>query len=314
MISEKEYKEEKEELRKRYREEQFYRQSIILINDFSNEVLGGEIDRLKTYCFENLKGDFKYSYPNIEQIHNWRFDCDDTKLARAIYCVIWGYIFGLKADNIGPPYSKKTKQHYRGDTINSFQTLFGSYEKEIFAYRARFYDLDKDIKTWSNIIKFRYQYHTIGNFILLQNNKSDRLRINNGRGKCKLKDYFDLFLLDVYEYQKGNACILKKQLEQNSFYKEFSINSIREIFFLDIYFNDKEPKEFINISKDKRLKETGSKEYRKKNENKCFSEKEYKKLVNDYIEKSEEVIAKRSCKMVEMLKEEIKEAKKIGIL
>ncbi|MEG2832508.1 MAG: hypothetical protein RR923_07050 [Bacilli bacterium] len=304
----------KEELKKTYRKDQFYRESILLINDFSNEVLGGELDRLKTYCFDNLKGSFKYAYPNIEQIHKWKFDCDDTKLSRAIYCVTWGYIFNLKEESY--------KSEYRGDTMNSFNTLFGDEDRGIFAYRARFYDMDKDIKAWSNIIKFKYQYHTIGNFIVLPNKgKLKKGTIDKFSGSInierssKFKDYFDLFLidLDIYKSTKTNESKLKEFFDENSFYKEFSMSKMKEIFFLDDYFNGEEPKEFIGIPKGDRFKLTGSKEYRK-NKKGCFSQKEYTKLVNEYIAKSEEVISNRADKIIDVLKEEIKEAKKIGIL
>ncbi|HBI94446.1 MAG TPA: hypothetical protein DDY58_19570 [Terrisporobacter glycolicus] len=314
MISEKEYREEKEEFKKKYREEQFYRQSIILINDFINNTLNGEIERLKTYYFDDLKGNLKYSYPKCENISGWIFDCDDTVLARAIYCVIWGYIFELKVDNIGPWNKKTGKKIYRGDTMNSFNTLFGNSNSGIFAYRARFYGLDEDIAIWQNIIRFRYKYHTIGNFIVIPNKGN----INGVRGR-KLKDYFDLFLLDIYEYKKNNVCKLKEQFDKNSFYKDFSMNSIKEIFFLEDYFKGEIPKEFINTSKDARYKITRSKEERIKREKSkgkidYFLEEEYKKLVHSYLAKSEQVIDNRADKIIKILKDELEVSLKIGIL
>lgn len=297
-----------------YRKTLYYGESILLINDFINDILDGEINRLKAYCFDDLKGNIKYSYPKCKNIGEWVFDCDDTALARAIYCVIWGHIFELKADEIGP----YTKAPYRGDTMNSFNTLFGNDKSGLFAYRARFYGLDEDITSWGNIIRFRYQYHTIGNFIILPNIGN----INGKRGNFKtFRDYFDLFLLDMYEYKEINKSNsrLKKSFEENPFYREFSMNEIKEFFFLDEYFEDEKPKEFISISKKSRFKYTRSKQDRinmEKNKKRIdyFSEEEYKKLVDEYITKSEEVIANRADKIIEALKKELEESVKIGIL
>lgn len=52
-----------------------------LVKEFINDELDGDISDLASYNFSKLEGDLKFG--------NQRgyFDCDDTLLARAIYCV-----------------------------------------------------------------------------------------------------------------------------------------------------------------------------------------------------------------------------------
>lgn len=300
-----------------YRKTQYYKESIRLINDFVNEFLEGNINRLKTFCFDSLEGNEKYGKPSMIK-GRWNFDCDDTGLARAIYCVVWGYVFNLKSNEIGPWNSNRIP--YRGDTMNSFNTLFGNDKNGGFAYRAKFYGLDEDIKIWKNIMGFKYQYHTIGNFILIANKGN----VNVLRGNFfRFKDYFDLFLLEIKEYKKTSHLKYEKgvkgALKQNSFYTQYSMKEMKEIFYLDDYFDNENPKEFIGISKKDRLKITASKEARinkktNKQKSNYFSEHEYKQLANEYITKSEEVIANRADKIIEVLKEELKESANTGIL
>lgn len=303
--------------REEYRKTQYYKDSIKLIKEFTDEFLEGNINKLKTFCFENLQGNKKYG--NYGATSGKRsFDCDDTELARSIYCVVWGYIFNIKAEDIGPWNSNKTP--YRGDTMNSFKTLFGNDKNAGFAYRAKFYGIDEDVKLWKNIMGFKYQYHTIGNFILIPNKGN----VNVLRGNFfRFKDYFDLFLLEIQEYKKAPYIKYEKgvkwALTQNSFYTQYSMKEMKEIFYLDDYFDNEVPKEFIGISKKDRLKITANKEARinkKTNQQRSnyFSEEEYIKLVNEYITKSEIVIANRADKIVEAIKVELKEATKIGIL
>lgn len=286
-----------------YRKTQYYKESIKLIKNFINEFLEGDINRLKTFCFDNLKRKKKYRRPSIIN-GQWNFDCDDTDLARAIYCVVWGHIFDLKANEIGAWNSDRIP--YRGDTMNSFNTVFGKC-----LYRAKFYGLENNTK----ILEFREKYHTIGNFILIANNEN----VNRRRGSFwDLKDYFDLFLIEIYNYQNNKECRMEKEFDENPFYKEFSITSMKEAFFLEDYFDGEIPKEFINISQADRKKMTRSKEDRidiQKSKKKVdyFTEDEYKKLVNEYITKSEIVIANRADKIITALQEELKESENIGI-
>lgn len=291
------------ETREKYRNNEFYKESIKLIKEFINDTLENDIERLKTYCFKELKTvERKYRHLKIK---NWNFDCDDTALARAIYCVVWGYVFNLKEDEIGP----HTKSPYRGDTMNSFNTLFGKEKKNGFAPKARTHGLDN--KYMKQIKNFHKNYHTIGNFVLLPNNKN----INGGR--ATFGDYFDLFLLEIMYIKDINEQKLKEEqklvgqdkekrkwfrlrLLENTFYKKYSMNQIKNLFFLDDYFNKEGEVEFIKIPKEIRFKKNKEKD-------------EYKKLVSEFISKSENVIANRSDKIIEVLKLEIAEAEKLGI-
>lgn len=84
-------------------------------------------------------------------------------LTRAICFILWGEIFpDLTASDIG------TGQKYRGDTLNTFNTVFGSYFPEqhscVGIERS---NASESLRVLAN--KFHAAYHSIGNFILLPN-------------------------------------------------------------------------------------------------------------------------------------------------
>lgn len=145
--------------RQEYRKTEYFRESIELVKEFADYRLGGKLNRLKTFCFDELKGDLKFSYPKGENIANWKVDCDKTGLAQAIFCIVWGHIFNVKNGEIGSCDSKIQKAPFRGDTINSFNSLLRNSDSEILAFRARFYDLDDDIECWKRI------HISVGNII-----------------------------------------------------------------------------------------------------------------------------------------------------
>lgn len=274
------------ESRDNYRNNEFYKKSISLINDFCNVFLDGKPERLTTFCFDKLEGNIKFGIPEImKNDNNWSFDCDDTALARSIYCVLWGYIFDLNEEDIG------TGKDYRGDTINSFNTVLGSGKNGIFAHRAQLYNLDCDIKRWKNALSFNWVYHTLGNFILLPN----LAKINTKRASSSLKDYFDSFLIEISNYRNNrsyNGSLQK--IQQNKFY--FSPNAmqlLKKEFFLKYYFDEREkPIQYFNIVPKERRR-------------KYFTPENYTKLFDEYISKSEKVIEYRAKKMIDIIKEEL---------
>ena len=276
--------------RKEYRKKEYYKASIKLLDKFVDIILDGDIDKLMTYCFDDLKEISVFTTSGTQEA----FDCDNLIITKAIYCILWGHIFDIKEGDIGNWNSSTEMCIFRGDTINSFNTLFGGDRYGQFGYRARNRGLDTDFYIWKGITSFYREYHTIGNFILLPN-------IGNVNGKRVYKnvgDYFDLFLIDVDKYKRKedmHNAKLKEVLEKNDFYsREECFKILKEEMFLNDYFDDKFNPRYVfgNVTRSYR--------YFENNHN------EYKKFVKNYIRRSEKIISKRSKKMIKILKSELK--------
>ena len=85
-----------------------------LLQDFIREKLNGTLENIRTFNIKTLRGDDKFGCPGRY------FDCDDTEIMRAIYVVLWGDVLPeLSMDTLG------NTEKYRGDTMNSFHTMFG---------------------------------------------------------------------------------------------------------------------------------------------------------------------------------------------
>ena len=83
------------------------------------ERLEGNIQELINFDFSSLRGDSRYG------CNGRSFDCDDTNLMRGISFLLWGGSFpDLTLYEIGP--GKK----YRGDTLNTFNRVFGKFVAE----------------------------------------------------------------------------------------------------------------------------------------------------------------------------------------
>lgn len=206
------------------------------ITDFIHVYLGNNIDKLCDFDFSRLEGD------RIFGCTNRQFDCDDTNLARSIYYVVWGgKLPALEYDQIG------TGKIYRGDTINTFSTLFGRpLGNSRYSGAAKYSDEDSFV---SIVNIFHKTYRTVGNFMLLPNMvtgatgtnaTASTMTINQLRG-CRWRDYFDRFLLEL-KYcltNDGKADIaLKALVASNKFYfahLDYSFSTFICANFLDKY-------------------------------------------------------------------------------
>lgn len=316
--------------KEKYVEEPIYKDSIKLIIDFTNTILGGDIMRLESYCFDELsrleEEDYmKYAEPNglilsrgKQKNNRWRFDPDDTALARACYCVLWGDLFDI---GVGEDHfiGSRTKDQsitarYRGDTMNSFNTVFGKIHMQGIPTKIQMYELDKNCCILKQVMTFYHTYHTIGNMILLPNAGYGRVSdgINNIRGNIGLKDYFDYFLMNLYEYKhpgkvkfdsrvinRGKTVRELMKLNDNSDYGKIDIKIWRERFFLEDYFDGDIPQ---NIMDDKidRFKVTRFPNKRSND----YPKEEYADLVTSYLGCTK-LICDRSMKLVKSIKEEI---------
>lgn len=156
---------------------------IDLIQQFATEHLAGDINNFVNYDLAQLEGDRVFGCSGRS------FDCDDTNVARAVYCLVFGDVF--------PNLTMETLQDrtYRGDTMNSFRTLFGKYT-EGHAACEDVYNIPQELA--DKIHSFSHTYHTIGNMLPLPNKKTTQ-NLNMMRSSL-WGDYFDRFLMQVRDY------------------------------------------------------------------------------------------------------------------
>ncbi|QUF65356.1 hypothetical protein [Bacillus atrophaeus] len=218
-----------------------------LVNEFINDELNGELSDLASFDFNKLKGDLKFGSRNDG------FDCDDTILARAIYCVLW------REELVVNCVSELIKEKYRGDTLNSFNTVFGKGEAKVGKILTNIKDSSEKDRFRDKVKGFNKSYHTIGNFAIFPNNKIEHIMLTvkvegkyveklkpttinmyRGNQSSKLHDYFVQFLNVLqkwYNKSDGISNDWKKVLNGNKglFPKKF--DDFRDIFFLNSYFD-----------------------------------------------------------------------------
>ena len=231
-------------------------------------------------------------------------DCDDTHLARIVYFLIhrdeenneYALPNLINFSDIGSGYKYK----YRGDTINTYSTLFGSKNQgyEIFFKLCNVED--------ERVANFRNRYVTMGNFILLpattvQLNPDTRKwhSMNSYRGTNeRYRDYFDLFISRLM----SNDCIdfkLWKEQEELKDYFNFMNDKCKFIKanILENYFNMETPQAIPNLFKHKD-KEAPYYWYM---DNK-IDDIQYRQFALYYIDKATEIIRNRACKISNILK------------
>lgn len=154
-----------------------------LITSFIQERLDGDIARLTSFPLGNLRNDKTYGCPDRN------FDSDDTELMRAIYCVVFGETWkNLSIENAG-------NGKLRGDTLNTYNTLFSPPWKERF---TGIWNPDEELV--AKINAFHVTAYTIGNMAVLPDRRIGEWSINMHRG-CHddWHDYEDRFLAALYK-------------------------------------------------------------------------------------------------------------------
>lgn len=139
------------------------------------------------------------------------FDPDNSKIANAIYVVLWGdKIPDLNYDALGTSY--------RGDILNSFNTLMGrsTEDQTNFVGIQKYTDNPQIIEMAK---EYHKKYHTIGNMTIWPNNsveyseiwkeyedddtrndfKGKSFTFNTIRSQSPWYDYFDAFLEIIKE-------------------------------------------------------------------------------------------------------------------
>lgn len=107
--------------REQYEKTQDFTNALELLRNFVEEILAGEVEGLRTYCFDELSkfiGDI---------------DPDMTLIMKAIYIILWGDIYNLSFENMGP-WNMEGTYAFRGDTMNSFGSLIGKKAKKMISH------------------------------------------------------------------------------------------------------------------------------------------------------------------------------------
>lgn len=300
--------------REKYKKSEDYQKSLLLINCFVRTILDGKIEKLKDFVLDDLKNKDYIGAIN---------DPDMYLITQAIYIVLWGHVWNLSFSNMGSWGKTKDRQFpYRGDTINAFGKI-GEKDGKPFAYRAKYFEIEKNEMLWDKIEQFYATYHRIGNFIIIPNRGG--LNILKANWRNGMRDYFDWFLITLFNYQQ--RCLnhsekvisdfddafksresFEECLKMNEEYSPtyLQVKDWNEIFYLDDFFTNGIPEKLFMTSPRDRLKITTAKENRKNLES-YFNDNEYALLLNEYIERSVKFIDCRGQIMVSELEKALKE-------
>lgn len=170
-----------------------YESAKKLVQEFVREKLNGIITNWKHFDTKELSGSDRFGCPG-----RW-FDCDDTNLMRAVYILLWGRECpDLTMENLG------TGKRYRGDTMNTFHTMFGREipDRPGFYFGLERYDPPESLR--EEVRKFSKKCSQIGNYIVLPNSEYDGKTLNTFRGCNEWHDFFDRFLMALQEFLCGN--------------------------------------------------------------------------------------------------------------
>ena len=255
-----------------------------LINNFIEERLQGDLNELARFDFAQLRGDKKYGVCSGSS-----FDCDNTILSKAIYLLVfedvWNDLTSFSLEN----------GMYRGDTINSFNTIFGRA-----ATTGGFVGLNRfnpDESMQQRVLKFHSLYHTIGNFVILPNARVAGHSLNTFRGlHYQWKDYIDKFIGAIHllltNSQDSNNERFHQLISANikdfePYYHQEGFELLMDKLLLNDCINQEgKPKQLFEVvfHWDKQL-----------------TRDMYLKHVNQYLNFSESFIEKRGAKMVEIV-------------
>ena len=193
-----------------------------LIRSFKYVWLDGNLNRLATFQLSKLRNDETFGCPGR------KFDCDDTELMRAIYCVVFDYAWeNISMDNMGDG-------KLRGDTMNTYNTLFAHPWSDMFTARW-----NPDKKLLNKMKEFQNICYTIGNMTVLPDRRIGEWSINKHRGCHDLwHDYEDRFLAALYK-----VLTLKPDRDQDL---EELVLLNKEDF--DPYFGEEGWKRFIDMN------------------------------------------------------------------
>lgn len=299
-----------------------YFNDCLVIDKWENIVLRIQADDVNS--IEKLK-DFDF-----DQLNDG--DPDNTWLTRSIlFCIYKDLVPNLKGvSQIG------TGRDYRGDTMNSFNTLFRWWRDEENDDQTVLGDNKRLVRNrlknvlgyasycdfCNKIEEFYHTYHQLGNFILLPNKSIGRDTLNTYRGKSNhLQDFFDLFLHQLKMKNEIGKCT-ESGIEEffnldfyRQYFKEFEglqcFYNYCKSNFLEMYL-DSELKDifYYDITKSNYFSKSKSRSAYQwrilKLESFSNDEvREYYEASKQYIELATERIKERSEKMIQKLKKNL---------
>lgn len=231
-------------------------------------------------------------------------DCDETGFMWEIYNRIWG----LERMSESPPMEGGTAPRiWRGDTINSFRTMFGSeivYGADhaggsgVVGFKGlRRNGVEEEL--FQKTHGFWCTYSLIGNFLPLPNVKCFNRTMNTYR--TVWHDYFDRFLTELrrclvqgVDAMPKNVPTIDGLVERNAFFwdsyggRDGWERYVREFMLEDYCHDDYTPKRlYDNMWHWK----------------KSLSREEYAKACHSYIDTAGELIRRRSVRMAVRLEE-----------
>lgn len=257
---------------------------IEIIHSFIEKYLDGDISLLASFQLGNLRNDKNYGCPDR------KFDSDDTDLMRAIYCIVFREAWdNLSMENCGDG-------KLRGDTINSYNTLFSPPWADKFT--SKWYP-NEELKIRIN--NFQKIAYTIGNMTILPDKRIGEWSINKHRG-ChdSWHDYEDRFLAALYK-------VLMRQIDCDPDLQELVQQNDED--FAPFY-GDKGWKRFIDKNM---LEYYVDKNYVPKVTSKGYTywrggytnRERFLAECNRYIEFSTSVITDRAKRMINIIRKEL---------
>ena len=184
--------------------------------------LGGNVENLAELSLGEIQVlPLVYGFSTLDSA-----DCDDTNLAWEVYHRLWGIERVRESLPASPnDYECRCEQWMRGDTMNSFRTLFGreieddvSAPDSIVGFNGlRRFGVEEELFKMAH--EFWYIYHRIGNFLPLPNAKCGGMTMNTCR--TTWHDYFDQFLAALHECLLGNPqanSMLMGLVDANAFF------------------------------------------------------------------------------------------------
>lgn len=279
---------------------------INLVKRFSHDYLDNDISNLVNYSFWSLLNDYDNAYtqgyisnsPKTD-ISMFKKDFDGDRLN-----IVYAIDYILYHDKNIPNFNGSLGYLYTGDTINTYNTLFGNKctlnKNGIYIEKA--VENKYEFNDGSSLINHRdiffATFQTIGNFYLLPKEEPGLgSSINTYRGTCNWNDYFDVFLFHLDKCLNGQITNEEVELHKylvlpnaKIFFRKFKkISCFCELFMLEDYINFS-----FNHPCDMYLS------YKNTNEtNKDL----YKEFCMNYLEKATEKIILRSQKIVNALKQ-----------
>ena len=196
------------------------------LEGFAARHLGGNLEGLAELSFGTIRGlPLVYGFSTLDSA-----DCDDTNLAWEVYYRLWGIEIVRECPPAPPDDPEyRCEEWMRGDTMNSFRTLFGreiedvgSAPDPIVGFEGlRRFGAEEELFEMAH--EFWYTYHRVGNFLPLPNAKRCGKTMNTYR--TVWHDYFDQFLSALHE------CLLGKPRANSRLMELVDANA----FFWDEY-------------------------------------------------------------------------------